>query len=46
MMRGEGDIVTGWRNKLLSAMAAVIPSDMLAEIHRRKAQPGTGKKAA
>lgn len=46
MMRGQGDIVTGWKNKLQSAMAAVIPSDMLAEIHRRMAEPGTGKKAA
>jgi short-subunit dehydrogenase len=46
MMRGDGDIVTGWRNKLLSAMASVIPSDVLANIHRRKAKPGTGKKAA
>ncbi|OQW37289.1 MAG: oxidoreductase [Nitrospira sp. SG-bin1] len=46
MMRGEGDIVTGWKNKLQSAMAAVIPSDMLAEINRRMAEPGTGKKAA
>lgn len=46
MMHGEGDIVTGWKNKLQSAMAAVIPSDMLAEIHRRMAEPGAGKKAA
>lgn len=45
MMRGEGDIVTGWKNKLKSTMAAVIPSDMLAEIHRRMAEPGSGKKA-
>ena len=35
MMRGDGDIVTGWKNKLLSAMSNAIPSDMLAEIHRR-----------
>lgn len=46
MLRGDGDIVTGWKNKLQSAMAAVIPSDMLAEIHRRMAEPGSGKKAA
>lgn len=46
MMRGDGDIVTGWKNKLQSTMAAVIPSDMLAEIHRRMAEPGSGDKAA
>ncbi len=45
MMRGEGDIVTGWKNKLKSTMAVVIPSDMLAEIHRRMAEPGSGQKA-
>jgi short-subunit dehydrogenase len=46
MMKGEGDLVTGWKNKLQSTMAAVIPSDMLAEIHRCMSEPGTGKKAA
>ena len=46
MMRGDGDIVTGWKNKLQSVMASIIPSDMLAELHRRMAEPGTGKKAA
>ena len=42
MMRGEGDIVTGWVNKLKTAIALVTPNDVLAEIHRRKAEPGTG----
>jgi short-subunit dehydrogenase len=44
MMRGEGDVVTGWQNKLQSAIASITPSDMLAEQHRKMAQPGTGKK--
>src|SRR5205085_6170380 len=35
MMRGEGDVVTGWHNKLRSAIALVTPSEMLAERHRR-----------
>jgi uncharacterized protein len=30
MMAGEGDVVTGWHNKLRSAIALVTPSDMLA----------------
>jgi short-subunit dehydrogenase len=41
MMRGDGDVVTGWHNKLQAAIAAITPSDRLAEQHRRKAQPGT-----
>jgi short-subunit dehydrogenase len=44
MMRGEGDVVTGWQNKLQSAIASITPSGMLAEQHRKMAQPGTGKK--
>jgi short-subunit dehydrogenase len=41
MMRGEGDVVTGWHNKLQSAIALITPSDMLAERHRRAAEPGS-----
>ncbi|HEV7441438.1 MAG TPA: SDR family NAD(P)-dependent oxidoreductase [Steroidobacteraceae bacterium] len=43
MMDGEGDVVTGLRNKIQSALAAVTPSAVLAEQHRRLAQPGTAK---
>lgn len=39
MMRGDGQVVTGWQNKLQAAIAHVTPSDILAEMHRRKAQP-------
>jgi short-subunit dehydrogenase len=39
MMNGEGDVVTGWQNKLQAAIAHVTPSDMLAEAHRRMAEP-------
>jgi uncharacterized protein len=41
MMRGDGDVVTGWHNKLQSAIALVTPLDMLAEQHRRAAEPGS-----
>ncbi len=44
MMRGEGDVVSGWKNKLQSALASVTPSGALAEIHRRKAEPGVGER--
>jgi short-subunit dehydrogenase len=43
MMEGEGDVVSGWRNKLQTAMANVIPASMLAEQHRKKAEPGSGE---
>jgi short-subunit dehydrogenase len=39
MIAGEGDVVTGWQNKLQSAIANVVPSDTLAEMHRRMAEP-------
>ena len=41
MMKGEGDVVSGLKNKLQAAMANVTPSDMLAEQHRRMAEPGS-----
>lgn len=41
MMNGEGDVVSGWQNKLQTAIASVTPSGILAEAHRRLAQPGT-----
>jgi uncharacterized protein len=44
MMQGEGDVVTGWRNKLQTTMANVTPSEMLAERHRQIAEPGWDKK--
>jgi uncharacterized protein len=43
MMRGEGDVVTGWKNKLQTTFANVTPSDMLAERHRKIAEPGSGR---
>jgi short-subunit dehydrogenase len=39
MMKGDGDVVTGWQNKLQSAIANVTPAGVLAEMHRRMAQP-------
>ena len=45
MMRGEGDVVSGWKNKLQSAMANVTPAGVLAEQHRKMAEPGSGQEA-
>jgi short-subunit dehydrogenase len=45
MMRGEGDVVTGWKNKVIAAVANVTPAAILAELHRKQAEPGSGSKA-
>ncbi len=39
MMKGTGQVVTGWDNKLRAAIAHIAPADMLAEMHRGMAQP-------
>ncbi|NEW87470.1 SDR family NAD(P)-dependent oxidoreductase [Rhodopseudomonas sp. WA056] len=43
MMNGEGDVVSGWKNKLQTAAASVIPSGVLASQHRKMAEPGSAK---
>jgi short-subunit dehydrogenase len=45
MMKGESDVVTGWQNKLRAAIAHVAPSGMLAEQHRKMAEPGGAEKS-
>ena len=44
MMQGKGDVVSGWQNKLQTTIANVTPASILAEQHRKKAKPGSGKK--
>jgi short-subunit dehydrogenase len=46
MMRGDGDVVAGWKNKLATVVANVTPAGMLAEQHRKMAEPGSGAEAA
>jgi short-subunit dehydrogenase len=43
MMNGDGDVVTGWHNKMQSAIANIVPAAVLAEQHRKQAEPGSGK---
>jgi short-subunit dehydrogenase len=43
MMRGDGDIVSGWKNKVQSAVANVTPAGVLAEWYRKMTEPGSGK---
>lgn len=44
MLRGDGDVVSGWRNKIQTIMASVTPSGMLAEQHRRMTEPGSASR--
>jgi len=44
MMDGEGDVVSGFKNKVMSTVASVTPSGVLAEQHAKKAKPGSGNK--
>jgi uncharacterized protein len=44
MMDGDGDVVTGWQNKLRAAISSVMPAALVAEQHRRMAEPGSGLK--
>jgi short-subunit dehydrogenase len=44
MKRGELSIIHGFSNKLRAVAAAVAPQGMLAEMHRKLAQPGTAQK--
>lgn len=41
MMRGDGDVVAGWQNKLRTAIASVTPASILAKQHEKQAAPGT-----
>lgn len=43
MLAGEGDVVSGWKNKLQTTLANVTPAGALAEMHRRMAEPGSGE---
>ena len=43
MMDGEGDVVSGWKNKLQAAVANVTPASILADRHRKMAEPGSAK---
>jgi uncharacterized protein len=42
MQNGEGDVVSGWKNKVQTILANVTPSPVLAERHRKMAEPGSG----
>ncbi len=44
MLKGESDVVTGMKNKIQSAVANVVPNEVLSKQHRKMAEPGTAEK--
>jgi short-subunit dehydrogenase len=45
MMRGDGDVVSGWKNKIQTTIANVTPAGVLAEQHRKMTEPGSDEKS-
>ena len=43
MMRGDGEVVAGWQNKLRSAIANIMPAGALAAQHAKDTKPGTAQ---
>lgn len=43
MMKGEAEVVSGWKNKIQTVMANVTPATLLARQHRNMAEPGTDR---
>lgn len=46
MMAGEGDVITGLRNKIEVALANVTPAALLAEQHRKQTEPASARRHA
>jgi len=44
LMAGKGHIVSGWSNKLQVAGAGIVPQSLLAQQHRKMAEPGRGNR--
>ena len=43
MKNGEDHVVAGWKNKLSAALTNIVPDSVLAEQHRRTAEPGSAR---
>jgi len=41
MLKGEADVVAGVRNKVQVVLSKVMPSQAVAQMHRKEAEPGT-----
>ena len=43
MLKGEADVVAGWKSKLQVMSSKVMPAQAVAEAHRKLAEPGSAK---
>jgi short-subunit dehydrogenase len=43
MLAGDGQVITGWKNKMQAAMSHVLPAEQMAKQHAKEAAPGTAK---
>jgi short-subunit dehydrogenase len=43
LMDGKASVVSGWKNKVQASLANVTPAAILAEQHRKMAEPGTAE---
>lgn len=43
LMKGQAHVVSGWKNKVQAAIAHVSPASVLAEQHRKMAEPGSAE---
>ena len=41
MKKGQDHVVAGWKNKVSAVMTNIVPDSMLAEQHRKTAEPGS-----
>ena len=46
MMRGEADVIAGWKNKLEVAISCLTPAEHLAARHGKAARPGSARSQA
>jgi uncharacterized protein len=43
MLKGEADVVAGWKSKLQVVTSKVLPAQAVAEAHRKLAEPGSAR---
>lgn len=43
MLKGEADVVAGWKSKLQVVSSKVVPAQAVAEAHRKLAEPGSAR---
>lgn len=43
MLKGEADVVTGWKSKMQVIASKVLPAQAVAATHRKLAEPGTAR---